>query len=97
MVGGLRRRLALVLDHRLLLLGASVLYFHAWNSIIIIILVLIVAFSADQADPLRQSTPELQFLLQTHISNRLSMALMYLGLIARSSSVTGTPASTSAT
>ena len=29
-----------------------------------------------------QSTPEMQAYYNTHISNRLSMAVMYLGLIA---------------
>jgi len=66
----------------LLLLGASVLYFHAWNSIIIIIIVLIVAFPRIKQTLFGQSTPEMQNYYNTHISNRLTMALLYLGLIA---------------
>jgi len=66
----------------LVLLGLSVVYFHAWNSIVIIVLVLIVAFPRMKQTLFGQSTPEMQAYYNTHISNRLSMALMYLGLIA---------------
>jgi Zn-dependent protease len=66
----------------LVLLGLSVIYFHAWNSIVIIILVLIVAFPRMKQTLFGQSTPEMAAYYNTHISNRLSMALMYLGLIA---------------
>ena len=66
----------------LVLLAASVFYFHAWNSIVIIILVLIVAFPRMKQTLFGQTTPEMQAYYNTHISNRLTMALMYLGLIA---------------
>lgn len=66
----------------LLLLGAAVLYFHALNSIFIIILVLIFAWPRLKQTFLERNTPEMQAYYATHISNRLSMALMYLGLIA---------------
>ena len=66
----------------LLLLGASVIYFHAWNSIVIIVLVLIVALPRIKQTLFGRSTPEMQAYYNTHISNRLSMALMYVGLIA---------------
>jgi Zn-dependent protease len=66
----------------LVLLGVSVLYFHSLNSIFIIILVLIVAFPRIKQTLFGQTTPELQAYYNTHISNRLIMALLYLGLIA---------------
>jgi len=66
----------------LVLLGASVLYFHSINSIVILILVLIVALPRMKQTLFGQSTPEMEAYYHTHISNRLSMALMYLGLIA---------------
>ena len=66
----------------LVLLGLSVVYFHAWNSIVIIILVLIVAFPRIKQTLFGQSSPEMAAYYNTHISNRLSMALMYLGLTA---------------
>ena len=66
----------------LVLLGLSVIYFHAWNSIVIIILVLVVAFPRIKETLFGYPTPEMQAYYNTHISNRLSMALMYLGLIA---------------
>jgi Zn-dependent protease len=66
----------------LVLLGLSVIYFHAWNSIVIIVLVLFVALPRMRQTLFGQSSPEMQAYYNTHISNRLSMALMYLGLIA---------------
>ncbi|MCE0522907.1 MAG: site-2 protease family protein [Methylacidiphilales bacterium] len=66
----------------LLLLGASVVYFHAWNSIVIIILVLILALPRMKQTLFGQTTEQMRAYYNTHIVNRLSMALMYLGLIA---------------
>ena len=66
----------------LFLLGASVVYFHAWNSIVIIVLVLIVAFPRMKQTLFGQTTEEMQAYYNTHISNRLTMALIYVGLIA---------------
>jgi len=66
----------------LLLLGAAVVYFHSLGSIVIVILVLYWAYPRIKQTLFGQSTEEMQGYYNTHISNRLSMALMYLGLIA---------------
>ena len=66
----------------LVLLGVSVFYFHAWNSIVIIVLVLIVALPRMKQTLFGKPTAELQAYYNTHISNRLTMALLYLGLLA---------------
>jgi Zn-dependent protease len=66
----------------LFLLGAAVLYFHSFTSIILIALVLYWAYPRMKETLFGQPTPEMQAYYNTHISNRLSMALMYLGLIA---------------
>lgn len=66
----------------LILLGASVIYFHAWNSIVIIIIVLIAALPRMKQTLFGQPSPEMQAYYNVHISNRLIMALMFLGLLA---------------
>jgi len=66
----------------LLLLGASVVYFHSINSIIIVALVLYWAFPRIKQTLFGQPTQEMGTYYNTHIFKRLSMALMYLGLIA---------------
>jgi Zn-dependent protease len=66
----------------LLLLGASVLYFHSISSVVIIIIVLVVAFPRMKQTLFGQPTPEMEAYYNTHISNRLTMALLYIGLIA---------------
>jgi Zn-dependent protease len=66
----------------LLLLGASVVYFHSLNSIFIVILVLYFAYPRIKQTLFGQPTGEMQGYYNTHISNRLTMALMYVGLIA---------------
>jgi Zn-dependent protease len=66
----------------LALLGMSIVYFHAWNSIIILVLVLLAAIPRMKQTLFGQTTPQMQAYYNTHISNRLSMALMYVGLIA---------------
>jgi Zn-dependent protease len=66
----------------LILLGASVVFFHGWISIAIIVLVLIVAFPRIKQTLFGQPTEQMQNYYRVHISNRLSMALMYIGLIA---------------
>jgi Zn-dependent protease len=66
----------------LVLLGAAVVYFHSTSSIFIIILVLIVAFPRIKQTLFGQPTGEMQAYYNTHISNRLTMAMLYLGLIA---------------
>jgi hypothetical protein len=52
------------------------------NSIFIIILVLVVALPRLKQTFFGQPTEEMQRYYNVHISNRLSMGLMYLGLIA---------------
>jgi Zn-dependent protease len=66
----------------LLLLGAAVFYFHSVSSIIIVVLVLYWAFPRIKQTLFGVPSPEMQGYYSTHISNRLSMALMYLALIA---------------
>jgi Zn-dependent protease len=66
----------------LVLLGLSVVYFHAWNSIIIIVLVLIVAFPRIKETLFGTPTPAMQAYYHTHIANRITMALLFLGLLA---------------
>jgi Zn-dependent protease len=65
----------------LVLLGASIFYFHSWNSIFIIILVLVVALPRMRQTLFGQTSPEMQGYYNTHISNRLTMAVLYLALI----------------
>src|ERR1700722_2173540 len=62
----------------LVLLGVSVVYFHAWNSIVIIVLVLMAAFPRIKQALFGQATPEMQAYYATHISNRFLMAGFYL-------------------
>ena len=66
----------------LALLGISVIYFHAWNSIVIIILVLMAAIPRIKQAFFGTPTPEMLAYYNTHIINRLTMALMFLGLLA---------------
>jgi len=66
----------------LVLLGLSVIYFHAWNSIVIIVLVLFMAFRRIKQTLFGVPSPEMQAYYHTHISNRITMALMFLGLLA---------------
>lgn len=66
----------------LFLLGLSVVFFHAWNAIVIVILVLIVAFPRIKQTLFYPATPEMQSYYSTHISNRITMAMLYLALIA---------------
>jgi Zn-dependent protease len=66
----------------LVLLGLSVIYFHAWNSIVIIVLVLIVALPRIKQTLFGHPSEEMQHYYNVHISNRFTMALMYLALIA---------------
>jgi Zn-dependent protease len=66
----------------LVLLFASVVYFHAWNSIVIIVLVLLAAIPRMKQTLFGQLTEEMKQYYRVHIGDRLTMALMYLGLIA---------------
>jgi Zn-dependent protease len=63
------------------LLGALFL-FHGTTSIIIIALVLFAAFQRFKQTFFGAPTPEMQNYYATHISNRITMTLMYLGLLA---------------
>jgi Zn-dependent protease len=64
------------------LLLASLLVFHGPSSIIIIVLVGFMAIQRIRQTFFTPPTPEMQDYYNTHISNRLSMVLMYLGLLA---------------
>ncbi|MGC3989142.1 MAG: site-2 protease family protein [Chthoniobacteraceae bacterium] len=66
----------------LVLLGFSVIYFHAWNSIVIIALVLFVAIPRIKRDIFGTPTPEMQAYYHTHLTDRLTMAFLYLCLLA---------------
>ncbi len=66
----------------LLLLGASVFYFHAWNSIWIILIVLFIAIPRFKKTFFQPSSSEMERYYATHISKRIAMALLYVGLIA---------------
>ena len=66
----------------LVLLGLSVVYFHAWNAIIIIVLVLFMAFPRIKATLFGTPTPEMAAYYHTHIANRFTMAFLFLGLLA---------------
>jgi Zn-dependent protease len=63
------------------LLG-SLFFFHGPASIIIILLVGYAAFHRIKETFFTPPTPEMQNYYNTHISNRLSMVLMYFGLLA---------------
>jgi Zn-dependent protease len=65
----------------LILLCSYILFFHRLNSLIILILVLVVAIPRLKQTLFGPGSPELSAYYNTHISNRLTMALMYLGLI----------------
>ena len=64
------------------LLIGSLFFFHGPNSIIIILLVGYAAFHRIRETFFTPPTPAMQDYYKTHISNRLTMALMYLGLLA---------------
>jgi len=66
----------------LALLGLSVIYFHAWNSIVIIVLVLFAAIPRIKEAFFGTPTPAMQAYYNTHIVNRITMALLFLGLLA---------------
>jgi Zn-dependent protease len=66
----------------LVLLAGSLFIFHGPNSIIIILIVGYAAYSRIKETFFTPQTPEMQNYYNTHISNRLSMAIMFLGLLA---------------
>ena len=67
----------------ILLLGAALFYFHSWRTVIVLAVIVIFATIPRIKETFfGQPTPEMQSYYNTHISNRLSMALMYLSLIA---------------
>ena len=63
-------------------LAGALFFFHGPMVIVIIVLVGIAAFPRIKETLFRPPTPELQAYYNTHISNRITMALMYLGLLA---------------
>jgi len=66
----------------LVLLGASVIYFHAWNSIFIIVIVLWAAIPRIKQALFGTPTPEMVAYYHTHIADRFTMAFLFLGLLA---------------
>jgi Zn-dependent protease len=66
----------------LILLCASIVVFHAWNSIVIIVLVLLAGIPRLKQTLFGQQTDATRAYYTTHFSNRITMALMYLGLLA---------------
>jgi len=66
----------------LILLGVAVYYFHGGASIIIMILVLFYALPRIKQTFLQRSSPEMQAYYSTHLVDRFTMAMFYLGLIA---------------
>jgi Zn-dependent protease len=67
----------------LLLLGLALVYFHSFfTSIFIIAIVFFMTLPRLQQTFLEPATEEEELYYSTHISNRLTMALIYLGLLA---------------
>ncbi len=66
----------------ILLLGASVFYFHAWSAIGIAIIVLFIAIPRLKQTFLQKASPEMEQYYATEPSKRVTMALLYVGLIA---------------
>ena len=66
----------------LALLGLSVIYFHGVMSIVIIVLVLFAAIPRIKEAFFGTPTPQMLAYYNTHILNRLTMALLFLGLLA---------------
>ena len=64
------------------LLGLAVYFFHAWNMIIIVVLVLFAAFQRIKAMMQNRDTGEMQRYYQLGIGTRVFVAAFYLGLIA---------------
>jgi Zn-dependent protease len=66
----------------ILMLGAAVFYFHAGISIVIIVLVLIVALPRLKQTFLQSPTEEMKRYYTVHPARRVTMCLLYVGLIA---------------
>jgi Zn-dependent protease len=64
------------------MLVGAVFYFHAISAIFIVILVLFVALPRIKQALFGATDPALQAYYDTHVSNRIFVALLYLGLIA---------------
>lgn len=65
------------------LLGVALFYFHSVQTLIVIgIIVLLGTIPRIKETFFGQMAPQLQAYYATHISNRITMALMYLGLLA---------------
>jgi len=65
-----------------LMLGAVLVFFYSQVSIIIIVVILVVSIRRLKQTFLTRNTPEMQRYYGLPFSDRLTMALMYLGLIA---------------
>jgi Zn-dependent protease len=66
----------------LVLLGAAVVYFHAWNMIIIVVLVLFAAFQRVRTMFHPLAAAEMQRYYRLTLGTRAFVAAFYLGLIA---------------
>jgi Zn-dependent protease len=67
----------------LLLFGASFFFFQfSANTLVIGVIILFIALPRLKQTLFYPATPELQTYYATHVANRLTMALLYLGLIA---------------
>jgi Zn-dependent protease len=66
----------------LVLLGAAVVAFHAWNMIIIVVFVLLAAFQRVRAMFHPLAADEMQRYYRLDVGTRLFVAAFYLGLIA---------------
>jgi Zn-dependent protease len=66
----------------LFLLGASLLLFHGSAAIIIVVIVVLVALPRLKQTLLVRHTPEMERYYSVGFARRITMALMYLGLIA---------------
>ena len=66
----------------LFLLGCSLFYFHSWASIWIVVLVLFFAVPRLKETFLRGGTPEMTAYYATQPGRRVTMAVLYVGLIA---------------
>jgi Zn-dependent protease len=64
------------------LLAAAVIYFHAISAIVIIIFIMIMAFPRLKQTLFQKPTEEMRRYYSIHPFKRVSMAVLYLGLIA---------------
>jgi Zn-dependent protease len=65
----------------LVLLGGAILYFHAWGTIFIAILVLFMAFQRIRYDLSRRNSAQMQSYYRLSLGTRAFVAAFYIGLI----------------